>query len=626
MSYQINKTDGTLLVNLVDGQIDKNSTNLVLVGKNYTGFGEFLNENFIKLLENFANTAAPSSPVEGQLWWDATEKKIKVYNGVSWKGLGITYANSSQINKFEGDVWFDSLDKQLYAYDGSKIILIGPSYSAIQGKSGFEVATISDAQGPNTIIKLYVAEALVAVISNKTFTPVASQRIQELVTITNTTGIVYKGINVTSTSFDFVGTSTSSRGLIDTTGVNRLAEDFVSSKVNSTTIGTLTIANTGGLRIGPQSNVVMSLSQNKFEIDNQVTDQNFSIKIKSSSQGAISSDALYINSSQKRIGIFNNNPQYTLDVDGSQRITGDLQVNGNLIIDGESLQIEVTTLNVEGKTIELSTINTAPAGDDLVANNGGVILKSSSITGDKTFLWNSTTNSWTSNQHINLSSSLMSYKIGGVSKLTTDSLTNIKYAPDLESIGTLTSLTVDDITLNARTMSSPAEIIIDADDNITLKAGISIDITNSKRITGLGNPVGEQDAVNKRYVTESVAILPEYFNLDVTGLGTGGTLINAVAGILLSLIPPTSSNINKIVKLLTVSYSDATVSGVNVEAIKNVSYTAVDSNGTQNATVVQDISFNPLGASGTISLVPTRSYMTYRSNGTAWIHQETTPF
>lgn len=67
MSYQLNKTDGTILTDLIDGQIDTESTNLTLVGRNYTGYGEFFNENFIRLLENFSNNAAPSNPLTGQL-------------------------------------------------------------------------------------------------------------------------------------------------------------------------------------------------------------------------------------------------------------------------------------------------------------------------------------------------------------------------------------------------------------------------------------------------------------------------------------------------------------------------------------------------------------------------------
>ena len=51
MAYQINKTSGALLVNLADGQIDVATTDITLIGKNYTGFGESINENFVKMLE-----------------------------------------------------------------------------------------------------------------------------------------------------------------------------------------------------------------------------------------------------------------------------------------------------------------------------------------------------------------------------------------------------------------------------------------------------------------------------------------------------------------------------------------------------------------------------------------------
>ena len=88
MSYKLNKTDGSLLTDLIDGQIDTSSTNLVLVGRNYEGFGEYINENFIKVLENFSNTSAPSKPIAGQLWWDSTSQKLQVYNGTAFQTAG----------------------------------------------------------------------------------------------------------------------------------------------------------------------------------------------------------------------------------------------------------------------------------------------------------------------------------------------------------------------------------------------------------------------------------------------------------------------------------------------------------------------------------------------------------
>ena len=84
MAYQINKTTGALLVNLADGQIDVTSTDITLIGKNYTGFGEAINENFVKMLENFANASSPSNPLAGQIWWDSSNSRLKVYTGTDW--------------------------------------------------------------------------------------------------------------------------------------------------------------------------------------------------------------------------------------------------------------------------------------------------------------------------------------------------------------------------------------------------------------------------------------------------------------------------------------------------------------------------------------------------------------
>jgi hypothetical protein len=76
MSYKINQTDGTLLVDLVDGRIDEDTTDIVLVGRNYTGYGEYLNENLIRMLENFANSSAPSHPLRGQIWYDTSDGRL----------------------------------------------------------------------------------------------------------------------------------------------------------------------------------------------------------------------------------------------------------------------------------------------------------------------------------------------------------------------------------------------------------------------------------------------------------------------------------------------------------------------------------------------------------------------
>ena len=75
MAYTVNKTSGAVLTTISDGTIDT-TTDLTLIGKNYAGYGEFLNENMVKMLENFANTSAPSSPLAGQMWWDTTNSLL----------------------------------------------------------------------------------------------------------------------------------------------------------------------------------------------------------------------------------------------------------------------------------------------------------------------------------------------------------------------------------------------------------------------------------------------------------------------------------------------------------------------------------------------------------------------
>ena len=87
MAYTINKTDGTVVATITDGTID-NSTSLTLFGKSYSGFGELLNENLVKLLENQSSTSAPSNPLKGELWFDASTNQIKVYDGSSFKPTG----------------------------------------------------------------------------------------------------------------------------------------------------------------------------------------------------------------------------------------------------------------------------------------------------------------------------------------------------------------------------------------------------------------------------------------------------------------------------------------------------------------------------------------------------------
>jgi len=133
MSFYINHTDGTSLVTVEDGTIDSSTTNLTLVGKNFPTYGQYINQNLITLLENSANSSAPSPALNGQLWYDSANKLLKVYRQGSttstWQKLAVTTESATAPSdpRF-GDLWWDTSTNQLKVYDNTSQswLIIGP--------------------------------------------------------------------------------------------------------------------------------------------------------------------------------------------------------------------------------------------------------------------------------------------------------------------------------------------------------------------------------------------------------------------------------------------------------------------------------------------------------------------
>jgi hypothetical protein len=635
MSYQLNKTDGTLLLDLIDGQIDTASTNLTLVGRNYTGYGEYFNENFIKLLENFSNTAAPSNPITGQLWWNSTDQRLQVYDGTIWKSSGGPIVQNTRPQMVAGDLWIDNLNNQVYAFDGTDLMLMGPQYTLTQGKSGFEIGSILDSQSRSrTVANLYVGGTLTAVISNIEFTPIYAQRVMGLVTASNPNGIIKVGMNIIDTAnFKYRGIADSANALVTSGGIVRGADSFLPSTASGITTGTLTIQNSGGLTIGLSQNNVQKVVGPRFYIENQLTDHDLSLRVKSSAFGSISVDAIYVDSSAAKVGIFTTNrlPAYTLDVEG------DIRCTGNLIVEGTRVALDVAVLRVEDKVIEIGVMNDSTELTNVQADASGIQVNS--LSGSKDILWMNATNAFTTNVNFDLLNTGQTYKIGGVDKLTDTSLVNISSAPDLALVGTLTVLQVDEINVNGKTITSTNDMAFVSTAGIAITAGGTINITDAQKITGVAKAISaKQAALNattestagtvatKAYTDEELATSDLAFSMDITGMGTNTTLQNALATYLNDLYPAVTLNNHKIARIHTTSYAGATVEGVDVESAKTVSYLSVDSNGTQNESVVQDVVFAAEGASGTVILTPSRTLMTYKSNGSAWIYQSVTAY
>jgi len=141
MAYTINLTDGTIFATIPDGTINTSSS-MTLIGKNYAGYGDFLDENFIHLLENGSNTTPPGAPLEGQLWWDQTNSLLKVYNGTTFKTISAaTSSSTAPTGNVTGDLWYDTTNQLLKVWTGTTWLTVGPSVVA---GTGVQAATLTD--------------------------------------------------------------------------------------------------------------------------------------------------------------------------------------------------------------------------------------------------------------------------------------------------------------------------------------------------------------------------------------------------------------------------------------------------------------------------------------------------
>jgi len=78
MAYTIVKSDGAVLTTIADGTINTSSTSLGLPGRNFAGYGQTLDTNFVHITESFANTVPPSNALRGQLWYNTNANTLYV--------------------------------------------------------------------------------------------------------------------------------------------------------------------------------------------------------------------------------------------------------------------------------------------------------------------------------------------------------------------------------------------------------------------------------------------------------------------------------------------------------------------------------------------------------------------
>ena len=335
MAYKINNTFGTLLVTLPDGTIDTTTTDLALFGKSYAGFGEKLNENLVKLLENFNNTSAPNNKIQGQLWFDQTNKTINVYDGTKFKPVGSPTPSTAQpTNAVLGDEWFDTNANQFYIYNGADWTLIGPTTVSGSGVTQVIPETAPDDTGVNqSYLKLVSNDAVVGVVSDVFFTPSATDTTaQALVTAGFAT--VGQGIQLSSAvaAVKFRGTAT------DTDAMGGVAAaNYLRSNANDTTTGRLTVQNDLGIRIGGGLDINMSMSGDNFTIANTTSNGDIAFTLNSTVFGG-TRKVMDMDGGTGRVNIF----------EGGEITCDNLTVRGTQVI------MNTSTLSVEDNIIELN--------------------------------------------------------------------------------------------------------------------------------------------------------------------------------------------------------------------------------------------------------------------------------
>ena len=261
MAYTINLTDGTVFATIADGTINTSSA-MILVGKNYAGYGEFLDENFIHLLENGSNTTAPASPLTGQLWWDKTNNLLKVYNGSIFKTISAATASASQpASNVTGDLWYDTTNQQLKVYTGASFLVVGPGYSQAQGTSGAIPETILNNVGATRYItSLYVNNVRVAIVyDGASFTPEAA--------LLAAFPTIYPGVTLSASVSGavFAGSATNAQ-LLDSLD----SSQFMRTDTNTSSTGIVRVQNNTGLFVG---------TANVFNVNTTTTDANIKSNI-----------------------------------------------------------------------------------------------------------------------------------------------------------------------------------------------------------------------------------------------------------------------------------------------------------------------------------------------------------
>lgn len=311
MSYVLNHANGQNPIILRDGKIDT-STNLTFIGKNYENYGGLIDQNFLYLLENFANSTAPSKPVTGQLWYNTTTKQLNVFNGNQYKSaMSVLTGTTQPVNPDIGDMWFDVRNAgspQLRVWTGTDWYAAGSG-----GVSGVNVENMKDVYGFNHIVVSFNIAGSRYVILSKDAEFIPQESI-------NGFARVLPGLNIAAQSYvsnnRFVGQASDSLKL---SGL--YSNSYMRSDTNTSTTGSLSILNNVGLNVGTLGQGKLQVVNNNFSVSSTINGASLKLgtKINNSSVDAIVVTGRESNftgnvSLNYNLGIGTTNPNYNLHI------------------------------------------------------------------------------------------------------------------------------------------------------------------------------------------------------------------------------------------------------------------------------------------------------------------------
>jgi hypothetical protein len=614
MAYQINKTDGTIISTVADGQVDTLSTDLTLIGKNYSGFGESLNENFIKLLENFSSTQAPTYPLRGQVWFDTSENKLKVYNGSDFIPVSSATISSSQPETLSiGDLWWNDVAAQLYFFDGTDPVLLAPAYSQTQGVSGLRVDSILDNLNQTRVItSLYNNGILLGIFAKDSFTP--------KIDIIGFTGNIQPGFNAGNLAgIKFNVTCTNSEQL-----GGAPATTYVRTDTSNIINGQVRISTDLGLVVGSAGQMNLYVTAGDIFMSNAATDKNLILNVR---KGINQEDALVVDSADREIRLY---PGFT---DSQVTVGGNLIVTGDLTVEGTTTTINTANLTVEDKNIVIANV-ASPTNSS--ADGAGITIKG---TTDKTIAYSNANNWLDISEDINLASQ-KSFLIGGspviqpVLPFTGEyRLGNVITAiPGVVTFGAQKVLDIgpsgpapDPAAANVE-MRLEDNRISTVKDNLNLELAPdgtgNVELIGSPKITGMADPTNPQDAATKEYVDSTIESRSIGFSMDLTDGKPNSYIITNVLNI---LHPPAEYRTGTLARILCTLVS-ASSTNLDINALPPSLSTAAfitDHLTGASANAVTNISFPPATIAAA-AISTSRIIKLFTLSAGAWVHTSDT--